>query len=99
MWQTACIEKRGTLGGTCLNVGCIPSKSLLNNSHLYQQVLLDSLLDFPLLTCLQPNITRHQKERNRRWRCEAQLDTTDESQGRVCRFADKGRGILTQEEQ
>lgn len=37
-----CIEKRGTLGGTCLNVGCIPSKSLLNNSHLYHQILHDS---------------------------------------------------------
>merc|ERR1719479_778267 len=35
--STTCIEGRGTLGGTCLNVGCIPSKSLLNNSHLYHQ--------------------------------------------------------------
>ncbi|CAH6721943.1 glutathione reductase [[Candida] jaroonii] len=34
-FKTACIEKRGALGGTCLNVGCIPSKALLNNSHLY----------------------------------------------------------------
>ncbi|KAJ3227415.1 dihydrolipoamide dehydrogenase precursor [Clydaea vesicula] len=33
--RTACVEGRGALGGTCLNVGCIPSKSLLNNSHLY----------------------------------------------------------------
>ncbi|KAI1914255.1 dihydrolipoamide dehydrogenase precursor [Ophidiomyces ophidiicola] len=40
--KTACIEKRGALGGTCLNVGCIPSKSLLNNSHLYHQVLHDT---------------------------------------------------------
>ncbi len=31
--KTACIESRGTLGGTCLNVGCIPSKSLLNLSE------------------------------------------------------------------
>lgn len=30
-----CIEKNPTLGGTCLNVGCIPSKALLNNSHYY----------------------------------------------------------------
>lgn len=36
--NTACIEKRGALGGTCLNVGCIPSKSLLNNSHLLHQI-------------------------------------------------------------
>lgn len=40
--KTVCIEKRGTLGGTCLNVGCIPSKSLLNNSHLYHQILHDT---------------------------------------------------------
>ncbi|CAO1438502.1 unnamed protein product [Diamesa serratosioi] len=33
--KTVCIEKAETLGGTCLNVGCIPSKSLLNNSHYY----------------------------------------------------------------
>ena len=31
--KTACVEMRGTLGGTCLNVGCIPSKALLNSSH------------------------------------------------------------------
>ena len=35
--KTACIESRGTLGGTCLNVGCIPSKSLLNLSDLYNK--------------------------------------------------------------
>ena len=39
--QTACIEKRGTLGGTCLNVGCIPSKAMLNNSHIYHQTQHD----------------------------------------------------------
>ncbi|KAI4500540.1 hypothetical protein M0802_004502 [Mischocyttarus mexicanus] len=33
--KTVCVEKDPTLGGTCLNVGCIPSKSLLNNSHYY----------------------------------------------------------------
>lgn len=33
--KTVCVEKDETLGGTCLNVGCIPSKSLLNNSHFY----------------------------------------------------------------
>ena len=33
-FKTACIESRGTLGGTCLNVGCIPSKSLLNLSKM-----------------------------------------------------------------
>ena len=36
--KTACIESRGSLGGTCLNVGCIPSKSLLNLSEEYHKV-------------------------------------------------------------
>ena len=35
--KTACVESRKTLGGTCLNVGCIPSKSLLNLSETYQK--------------------------------------------------------------
>jgi len=31
--KVACIDKRGTFGGTCLNIGCIPSKALLQSSH------------------------------------------------------------------
>jgi dihydrolipoamide dehydrogenase len=34
--KVACVEKRGSLGGTCLNVGCIPSKALLQSSHHYE---------------------------------------------------------------
>ena len=34
--KVACVEKRGALGGTCLNVGCIPSKALLQSSHHYE---------------------------------------------------------------
>ena len=34
--KVACVEKRGALGGTCLNVGCIPSKSLLEFSHKFE---------------------------------------------------------------
>ncbi len=33
--KVACVEKRETLGGTCLNVGCMPSKALLQSSHHY----------------------------------------------------------------
>src|SRR3954447_5761935 len=33
--KVACVEKRPSLGGTCLNVGCIPSKALLDSSELY----------------------------------------------------------------
>ena len=36
--KTACVESRGSLGGTCLNVGCIPSKSLLNLSEEFNKV-------------------------------------------------------------
>jgi dihydrolipoamide dehydrogenase len=35
--KVACVEKRGSLGGTCLNVGCIPSKALLNSSEKYAE--------------------------------------------------------------
>lgn len=35
--KVACVEKRGALGGTCLNVGCIPSKALLYSSELYEK--------------------------------------------------------------
>ena len=37
--KTAIIEKYNTLGGTCLNVGCIPSKSLLDSSHHYHEAI------------------------------------------------------------
>ncbi len=37
--KTAIIEKYGTLGGTCLNVGCIPSKALLDSSHHYEDAI------------------------------------------------------------
>ncbi|HSR55953.1 MAG TPA: dihydrolipoyl dehydrogenase [Alphaproteobacteria bacterium] len=36
-FKTACVENRDSLGGTCLNVGCIPSKALLHSSELYEQ--------------------------------------------------------------
>lgn len=35
--KTACVEKRGALGGTCLNVGCIPSKALLQSSEKFEE--------------------------------------------------------------
>jgi dihydrolipoamide dehydrogenase len=39
--KTACVESRGALGGTCLNIGCIPSKSLLNLSENYHKAKKD----------------------------------------------------------
>ena len=35
--KTACVERRDTLGGTCLNIGCIPSKALLHASHMLHE--------------------------------------------------------------
>ena len=35
--KVACVEMRGALGGTCLNLGCIPSKALLHASELYNE--------------------------------------------------------------
>jgi len=40
--KTACIENNKTLGGTCLNIGCIPSKSLLHSSEMYHKIKKDS---------------------------------------------------------
>ena len=42
-FKVAIVEKYNTLGGTCLNVGCIPSKALLDSSHLYY----DAINEFP----------------------------------------------------
>jgi dihydrolipoamide dehydrogenase len=44
--KTACVESRETLGGTCLNVGCIPSKAMLHTSELYQQAKSGGLTKF-----------------------------------------------------
>lgn len=58
-FKTLCIEKSKTLGGTCLNVGCIPSKALLQSSEHYQfeklkakehGIMIDKIvLDFPAM--------------------------------------------------
>jgi dihydrolipoamide dehydrogenase len=37
--NVACVEQEKALGGTCLRVGCIPSKALLESSHIYEQAL------------------------------------------------------------
>jgi len=39
--KAACIDRRGTFGGTCLNIGCIPSKALLHTSHLFEEASKD----------------------------------------------------------
>ena len=44
--KTACVESRETLGGTCLNVGCIPSKALLHASEKFEEVSSGALAHF-----------------------------------------------------
>jgi dihydrolipoamide dehydrogenase len=44
--KTACAESRETLGGTCLNVGCIPSKALLHGSELFEQAAHGGMAKF-----------------------------------------------------
>ncbi len=48
--KTACVESRETLGGTCLNVGCIPSKALLHGSELYEEAIGGTLAKFGVQT-------------------------------------------------
>ncbi len=48
--KTACAEARETLGGTCLNVGCIPSKALLHGSELYEEAAHGTLAKFGVKT-------------------------------------------------
>ena len=44
--RTACVESREALGGTCLNVGCIPSKALLHSSELYEEAAAGHMSKF-----------------------------------------------------
>jgi dihydrolipoamide dehydrogenase len=48
--KTACADSRATLGGTCLNVGCIPSKALLHGSELYEEAAGGTLAKFGVQT-------------------------------------------------
>ncbi len=48
--KTACVESRATLGGTCLNVGCIPSKALLHGSELFEEAAHGTLAKFGVKT-------------------------------------------------
>ncbi|WP_353229574.1 dihydrolipoyl dehydrogenase [Novosphingobium sp.] len=47
--KTACADGRATLGGTCLNVGCIPSKALLHGSELYDQAANGTMAKFGVM--------------------------------------------------
>ncbi len=53
--KTACVESRETLGGTCLNVGCIPSKALLHASELFEEAVGGHLSKFGF-SCENPRM-------------------------------------------
>jgi len=58
----ACVEKRATLGGTCLNVGCIPSKALLHASEYYEMALKD-FAGFGIDTTVKLNLPNMHKQK------------------------------------
>jgi dihydrolipoamide dehydrogenase len=60
--KVACIEKRATLGGTCLNVGCIPSKALLHASEYYEMALKD-FAGFGIDTTVKLNLPTMMKQK------------------------------------
>jgi len=63
--KTACIESRGALGGTCLNVGCIPSKSLLNLSENFHKAKKDFNQQGIEIDNIKLNIDKMMKNKNK----------------------------------
>ena len=63
--KTACIESRGTLGGTCLNVGCIPSKSLLNLSENFHKAKKDFTQQGIEISDIKLNIDKMMSNKNK----------------------------------
>ncbi len=63
--KTACVESRGTLGGTCLNVGCIPSKSLLNLSESYHKAKTNFFDQGIEVSNVKLNIDKMMKNKNK----------------------------------
>jgi len=63
--KTACVESRGALGGTCLNVGCIPSKSLLNLSESFKKAQKDFNSQGIEFTGLKLNLNKMMSGKNK----------------------------------
>jgi dihydrolipoamide dehydrogenase len=63
--RTACAESRETLGGTCLNVGCIPSKALLHASELYDHAANGAMAKLGIKTTVELDLdTMHGQRRD-----------------------------------
>jgi len=64
--KTACVESRETLGGTCLNVGCIPSKAMLHASEMYHEAHSGALAKFGIdLKTVSLNLDQMQAEKTK----------------------------------
>tara|TARA_X000000368_G_scaffold22639_1_gene17464 strand:+ start:2106 stop:3509 length:1404 start_codon:yes stop_codon:yes gene_type:complete len=64
--KVAVIEKRATLGGTCLNIGCIPSKALLNSSEKFESINSSELKNIGIdLGAPKLNISKMMDNKNR----------------------------------
>ena len=63
--KTACVESRGSLGGTCLNIGCIPSKSLLNLSENFHKAKKDFNQQGIEIDGIKLNIEKMMKNKNK----------------------------------
>lgn len=63
--KTACVESRDTLGGTCLNVGCIPSKSLLNLSDTYNKAKKEFINQGIELSNVKLNLSKMMNSKNK----------------------------------
>ncbi|TWC38512.1 dihydrolipoamide dehydrogenase [Pseudomonas sp. SJZ079] len=62
--KVACIEGRETLGGTCLNVGCMPSKALLHASELYEAAVTGELASLGIEMQPTLNLVQMMKQKN-----------------------------------
>ena len=65
--RTACAESRETLGGTCLNVGCIPSKAMLHASEYFDAASNGAMADMGIEVAPKLNLDKmHAQRRDRR---------------------------------
>ena len=63
--KVACVEKRGSLGGTCLNVGCIPSKALLESSHQYEHAAHDFAAHGIIIDGIKADFSKMMERKNK----------------------------------
>ena len=83
--KTACIESRGALGGTCLNVGCIPSKSLLNLSENFHKAKNDFVKQGIEIGEIKLNITKMMSNKEKSVQVLTKGRSEERRVGKECR--------------